>query len=96
MYNESLSRRKYETDRFKVVNDTVAQVLGITIQVGTSCLSAFLVLNGQITVGMLAAVIQLCRYDQIIYMKNGRIAEKGSFQELINMKGDFYRFFHSS
>lgn len=60
MYNEQLAQKKYEADHFKVVNDTVAQVLGITIQVGTSCLSAYLVLNGQITVGILAAVIQLC------------------------------------
>lgn len=59
-YNEQLAQRKYETDCFKVVNDTLAQVLGITIQVSTSCLSAYLVLKGEITVGMLAAVIQLC------------------------------------
>lgn len=59
-YNEQLAQQKYITDHFKVVNDTLAQVLGITIQVGTSCLSAYLVLKGKITVGMLAAVIQLC------------------------------------
>lgn len=60
LYNERLSQKKYETDFFKVKNDTIGQVLGITIQIGTSCLSAYLVLTGQISIGALAAVIQLC------------------------------------
>lgn len=59
-YNEQLSKRKYETDHFKVINDTVGQILGITIQVGTSCLSAYLVIKGEISIGALAAVVQLC------------------------------------
>lgn len=59
-YNEQLAQRKYEADYFKVVNDTIGQVLGITIQIGTSCLSAYLVLNGEISIGVLAAVMQLC------------------------------------
>lgn len=59
-YNEQLAQRKYEADHFKVVNDTIGQVLGITIQIGTSCLSAYLVLNGEISIGVLAAVMQLC------------------------------------
>ena len=32
----------------------------------------------------------LKRYDQIICMKNGEIAESGSFEELIDKKGYFY------
>ncbi|MEG2686690.1 MAG: ABC transporter ATP-binding protein [Christensenellaceae bacterium] len=59
-YNEQLAQRKYEADHFKVMNDTIGQVLGITIQIGTSCLSAYLVLKGEISIGVLAAVMQLC------------------------------------
>lgn len=59
-YNKQLSERKYETDQCKVINDTIAQALGITIQVGTSCLCAYLVISGQLSIGALAAVIQLC------------------------------------
>ena len=32
----------------------------------------------------------LNRYDEIIVMKNGKIIEKGNFEDLINIKGHFY------
>ena len=32
----------------------------------------------------------LNRYDEIIVMKNGKIIEKGNFEDLINIKGYFY------
>ena len=35
----------------------------------------------------------LNRYDEIIVMDNGRIVEKGSFEELITKKGDFYNLY---
>ena len=60
LYNQQLSNRKYQTDRFKVISDVIAQGLGIFIQVGTSCLCAYLVMKGEMTIGVLAAVIQLC------------------------------------
>lgn len=59
-YNEQVSKRKYDSDHFKVLNDTIGQSLGITIQIVTSCLSAYLVLKGEISIGALAAILQLC------------------------------------
>ena len=32
----------------------------------------------------------LKRYDQILTLKNGRIAESGTFEELMDKKGYFY------
>ncbi len=32
-------------------------------------------------------------YDEIIYMENGKIAEKGPFEELMKMEGKFNDFF---
>lgn len=58
--NQKLASKKYLCDRFKVMNDLIAQCLGITIQVGTSCLCAYLVMKGDMSIGVLAAVIQLC------------------------------------
>ncbi|MEG0683440.1 MAG: ABC transporter ATP-binding protein [Coprobacillus sp.] len=59
-YNQQLANKKYHADRFKVINDTTAQLLGITIQVGTTGLCAYLVITGDMSVGILAAVVQLC------------------------------------
>ncbi|MBM6859640.1 ATP-binding cassette domain-containing protein, partial [Clostridium saudiense] len=35
----------------------------------------------------------LKRYDEIIVMDNGNVVEKGSFDELINNKGEFYNLY---
>ncbi len=35
----------------------------------------------------------LCRYDQILVLKNGRIVERGRFEELMENKQDFYALF---
>ena len=32
-------------------------------------------------------------YDEIVFMKNGRIIEQGSFDKLIKDKGNFYSFY---
>lgn len=36
----------------------------------------------------------LARYDEIIMMKNGKVVEKGSFEELIDQKGFFHALYH--
>ncbi|MFV0396343.1 MAG: ABC transporter ATP-binding protein [Coprobacillaceae bacterium] len=59
-YNQQLANRKYQTDQFKVINDIIAQMLGIFIQVGTTGLCAYLVMRGDIAIGVLAAIVQLC------------------------------------
>ena len=38
-----------------------------------------------------AALLRRC--DGILVLKNGRIAESGSFDELMEKKGDFYALF---
>lgn len=35
---------------------------------------------------------QLAQYDEIIYMDQGRIVERGSYQDLVNKKNKFYQF----
>ena len=36
----------------------------------------------------------LAMYDEIIMMKNGRVVEKGSFEELLERKGVFYSLYN--
>lgn len=36
----------------------------------------------------------LGRYDRILFMKDGRICESGSLDELLQSKGEFYYFYH--
>lgn len=35
----------------------------------------------------------LCRYDEILVLKNGQVAEQGMFDELMKKKGYFYSLF---
>lgn len=34
------------------------------------------------------------KVDRIVYMKNGRIVETGTYDELMKLKGEFYKFYH--
>ena len=36
----------------------------------------------------------LLNYDEIIVMRDGKIVEKGSFEDLINLKGYFYSLYY--
>jgi ABC-type multidrug transport system fused ATPase/permease subunit len=38
----------------------------------------------------------LRKYNRIVFMKNGVIAETGSFEELLAKKGEFYNLFRLS
>lgn len=38
----------------------------------------------------------LTRYDEILFIKNGKISERGNFNDLISSKGDFYNLFKVS
>ena len=33
------------------------------------------------------------KYDEILFMKNGKIVESGNFNELIENKGEFYELY---
>ncbi|MBB6714062.1 ABC transporter ATP-binding protein [Clostridium gasigenes] len=58
--NKSLSSKKYDTDKLMVMNDVISQTLGIAVQIISSFLCVYLVITGELTIGMLAAILQLC------------------------------------
>ena len=57
--NNALAERKYETDKLFVLNETASQMLALFSQVATIFTAAFLVIQGEITMGTLIAIIQL-------------------------------------
>ena len=57
--NNILAKVKFETDKLLVINETLSQLLGMATQFVAVFLSAYLVLKGKLTMGMLIAIVQL-------------------------------------
>ena len=57
--NNILAKAKFETDKLLVINETLSQLLGMATQFVAVFLSAYLVLKGKLTMGMLIAIVQL-------------------------------------
>lgn len=64
----------------------------LDMQTGTEIESALLREKNKIIIHITHKLIQemLEQYDEIVVLKNGRIEEKGTFQELMERKGYFY------
>lgn len=75
--NIDLAKTKFEAGKLLVINETLSQLLGIATQFVAVFLSAYLVLKGNITLGMLIAIVQL----------------SGSFNDLIKKEERFYDFY---
>lgn len=57
--NNSLSNTKFISDKYIAINETLSSILGFSTQTATMFLAAYFVIKGDISVGMLIAVIQL-------------------------------------
>ena len=57
--NNTLANTKFAADKLFVVNETLSQFLGMGTQFVAMFLSAYLVIKGNLTMGMLIAIIQL-------------------------------------
>lgn len=57
--NDALANTKFKADKLFVVNETLSQLLGMATQFVAMFLSAYLVIKGNLTMGMLIAIVQL-------------------------------------
>lgn len=57
--NNLLVNTKFEADKTLIMNETVSQLLGMSTQLVAVFLSAYLVIKGNLTMGMLIAIVQL-------------------------------------
>jgi ABC-type bacteriocin/lantibiotic exporter with double-glycine peptidase domain len=57
--NDVMAVKKYKADKLFVLNETASQMLALFSQVFTMFTAAYLVIQGQITMGTLIAIIQL-------------------------------------
>lgn len=57
--NIMLANAKFSADKLFVINETLSQVLGLGTQFVAVFLSAYLVIKGNLTMGMLIAIVQL-------------------------------------
>jgi ABC-type multidrug transport system fused ATPase/permease subunit len=91
-YNNDLTGSKVNVDRLLSLNEALSVILGSLFQVGVICLSAYLVLVGDITAGVLLALLQLSSFvatplasmfQSFPQMKSTEIVSK-AIQERIN------------
>ena len=57
--NNTLVNTKFQADKLFVVNETLSQVLGLSSQIVAMFFSAYLVIKGDLSMGMLIAIVQL-------------------------------------
>lgn len=57
--NSELANAKYSADKLLVINESLSQILGMASQFVAIFLSAYLVITGDLTIGMLIAIVQL-------------------------------------
>ncbi|RDY27020.1 ABC transporter ATP-binding protein [Romboutsia weinsteinii] len=57
--NDILADTKFSADKLFVINESISQTLGMGTQFVAIFLSAYLVINGNLTIGMLIAIVQL-------------------------------------
>ncbi len=57
--NNTLASTKFQADKLFVVNETLSQILGLGTQILAMFFSAYLVIKGNLSMGMLIAILQL-------------------------------------
>ncbi|MDZ7542729.1 ABC transporter ATP-binding protein, partial [Clostridium perfringens] len=57
--NNTLANTKFAADKLFVINESISQTLGMGTQFVAIFLSAYLVIKGNLTMGMLIAIVQL-------------------------------------
>ena len=95
--NNILVRKKFETDRLFVLNETISQFLGITTQFIAIALAAYLVIIGKLTMGMLIAIVQLSgTFVQPVIMIMGNVPKIRSMKEVLSRIDSFINYENES
>ena len=83
--NTKLATSKFKVDKLIVVNETLSQLLGMGVQFVSIFLSSYLVIKGNLTMGMLIAIIQLSStFIQPVIMIMSNIPKILSIKSVLN------------
>ncbi|WML37323.1 ABC transporter ATP-binding protein [Clostridium sp. OS1-26] len=88
--NNNLANAKFTADKIFVINESLSQVLGMGTQFVAIFLSAYLVIKGSLTMGMLIAIVQLsATFVQPIIMIMSNVPKLNSVKPIIKRIDDF-------
>lgn len=88
--NNNLSNVKFTADKIFVINESLSQILGLGTQFVAIFLSAYLVIKGDLTMGMLIAIVQLsATFVQPVIMIMSNVPKLNSVKPIIKRIDDF-------
>ncbi|MCS4482325.1 ABC transporter ATP-binding protein/permease [Clostridium botulinum] len=88
--NNNLANAKFTADKIFVINESISQILGLGTQFVAIFLSAYLVIKGQLTMGMLIAIVQLsATFVQPVIMIMSNVPKLNSVKPIIKRIDDF-------
>ncbi|WP_027624603.1 ABC transporter ATP-binding protein [Clostridium lundense] len=88
--NNNLSNAKFTADKIFVINESLSQMLGMGTQFVAIFLSAYLVIKGNLTMGMLIAIIELsATFVQPVIMIMSNVPKLNSVKPIIKKIDDF-------
>ncbi|MEG0856357.1 MAG: ABC transporter ATP-binding protein [Terrisporobacter sp.] len=95
--NTTLANTKFNVDKLIVINETLSQLLGMGTQFVAVFLSAYLVLKGNLTMGMLIAIVQLSgTFIQPVIMIMSCVPKITSMKSVIKRLDDFSNYVDKS
>ncbi|HDK7155149.1 TPA: ABC transporter ATP-binding protein [Clostridium botulinum] len=88
--NNNLANAKFTADKIFVINESLSQILGLGTQFVAIFLSAYLVIKGNLTMGMLIAIVQLsATFVQPVIMIMSNVPKLNSVKPIIKRIDDF-------
>ncbi|GAA0081019.1 ABC transporter ATP-binding protein/permease [Clostridium sporogenes] len=88
--NNNLANAKFTADKIFVINESLSQILGLGTQFVAIFLSAYLVIKGDLTMGMLIAIVQLsATFVQPVIMIMSNVPKLNSVKPIIKRIDDF-------
>ncbi len=88
--NNNLADAKFQTDKLFVINESLSQMLGMGTQFVAIFLSSYLVIKGNLTMGMLIAIVQLSgTFVQPVIMIMSSIPKISSIKPIIERIDNF-------
>ncbi|NFH85508.1 ABC transporter ATP-binding protein [Clostridium botulinum] len=88
--NNNLANAKFTADKIFVINESLSQILGLGTQFVAIFLSAYLVIKGELTMGMLIAIVQLsATFVQPVIMIMSNVPKLNSVKAIIKRIDDF-------
>lgn len=89
----AIARAMFRESRFVLLDEPTSALDPLA---ETEILKSFIEMSKNRTAMIISHRVGLCRYaDKILVMKKGKLAECGSFEQLMKKKGDFFRMFQA-